>query len=789
MGDKMFVNLFIQDSISSIDILYTYIADENMGIEVGTRVKVPFGKGNRQEIGIVMEKNVHYNGRYKVKSIIEVIDDEPIINKDLVELGYWMTKRYLIGFNSAFSPILPPGDFKKIEKHAYIINNEYKTENEDINKLLIKISKNSLVDQLDNNSKKLLQKLREDKIISLKFKIRTMGGFKTVKMVKLKNKDIINVLKGKQKDVCDYLLNNGDSRKKQIQIDLGISDSPINTLFKNNIIDIYDEIEERQVYNEDFKCDKHDLNEDQLFSYNGILSSKNNISLLHGLTGSGKTEVYLHLAEKIINDNGQVIVLVPEIGLTPQMIERFKGRFKKRVSVLHSKLSSGERFDQWQKIKNGEVDIVIGVRSAIFAPFDNLKLIIVDEEHDSSYRFHDSLKYDTVEIAIKRSEMNNAKVVLGSATPDVTHYYKALRGEYNLFRLNTRAKENASIPDIKITDMREELNNGNRSIFSEELARKIYEKLSRKETVILFLNRRGFSTFISCRNCGEVIKCDNCDIAMTYHKNMGILRCHYCGATKKMILKCPKCGSRYIKQFGIGTQRVEEETKKIFPDARVLRMDRDTTYTKNAYDEIYAKLKNKEVDILIGTQMLAKGLDFENVTLVGVIAADLSLYMQDFRAYETTFQLLTQVSGRAGRGGKKGEVFIQTYNPESFVFDCVKDTDYNKFYKDEIKLRESFKYPPFRGILSLGFSSQDYKNLDFSAYKILMDIRKEAVNLNIEHTNLISSPKINNVYKVKFTIKYIPEDLYSLNNLLKRVLIKNKSLLEKNKVYYSINYL
>ena len=612
-----YVKLFIQNNISKIDILYTYKIKKEENIQLGMRVKVPFGRGNNPKIGIVVEILEENIENFKIKEIIEVLDYEPILSKELIELGFFMKEKYLTTFNQAFLPLMPPGDLKTIVKTVEFDEN-YKTNNEDEKELFEKLKVDNIVENLDLKSKELLQNLIENKVLKVKFKVVTTGGFKTQKMVKLTKdyKDKLEKYKvnEKQTQVIKYLEDLDNSKRSDILKDLSISDSPIKTLEKNKIVEIYDEIVERNPYDEEFHTENHILNEEQKNAVNGILNSKKTVSLLHGLTGSGKTEVYLKLAEEVLNKGAQVIVLVPEIGLTPQMIERFKGRFKDRVSVLHSKLSAGERFDQWQKIKNNEVDIVVGARSAVFAPFTNLKMIIIDEEHDSSYRFHSALRYDTKEVAIKR--MNNLKgnVVLGSATPDVISYYNAKNDKYNLFELKSRAVKGASLPSIEIVDMREELAMGNMSIFSENLRALIENRLNNEEQIILFLNRRGFSSFVSCRNCGHVIKCDNCDISMTYHRSNNILRCHYCGSTKKMLRVCPECGSKYIKQFGVGTQQVEEEIKKLFPSARVVRMDRDTTTAKDSYDNIYNSVKNREVDILIGTQMVAKGLDFENVT-------------------------------------------------------------------------------------------------------------------------------------------------------------------------------
>lgn len=794
MGDIMrFIKLFIQNSISKLDILYTYKCDEKLNIQLGMRVKIPFGRGNKPKIGIIVEILEDFQETFNVKEILEILDYEPIVNKDLIQLGFWMVEKYLVGYNQAFAPILPPGDLKVIEKRAYIVDESYIPKDISEEKLLKKIIENSLIEDLDDLEKKIIKNLSTLNIIAIKFKVVSIGGHKTQKMVKLTSNylDIIKVKKInlKQKQVIEYLEDLGDSVRSDILKDLNISDSPIKTLEKNGLVQIYDGVVERNIFKKSFESKIHILNEDQEKAVKGILSSDKRTSLIHGLTGSGKTEVYLKLTEEIIKENGQVIILVPEIGLTPQMIERFKGRFKDEVSVLHSKLSMGERFDQWQKIKNGEVKIVVGARSAVFAPFSNLKMIIIDEEHDSSYRYHNALRYDTKAVAEKRMIDSSGKVVLGSATPDVISYYKAEKGEYNLFKLEKRAVDGSKLPKVIVSDMREELIAGNMSIFSEKLRFLIQDRLEKDEQIILFLNRRGFSSFVSCRSCGEVIKCDNCDISMTYHKNMDILRCHYCGATKKMTKTCPSCGSKFIKQFGVGTQRVEEETLKLFPEARVLRMDRDTTIAKDSYEEIYDKLKNKEIDILIGTQMLAKGLDVENITLVGVIAADLSLFISDFRANETTFQLLTQVSGRAGRGDIDGEVVIQTYNPENYGIEFSKKANYIDFYKEEISLRKSFNYPPFVDLISIYLSSKNSFIIDKLANKILFEIGKEITNIKVEYTNIVSVPRIKNIYKNKFTLKVSPEATEELTSIIKRVLDNNSKLLEKNEVYSDVEFL
>ncbi|SHH44041.1 replication restart DNA helicase PriA [Anaerosphaera aminiphila DSM 21120] len=790
-----YLNVFIQNNISRIDDLYTYMAHDEVDVEVGMRVQVPFGKGNRNKIGIVLSIEREKKSEYKIKEIIEVLDYKPIIDEDLIELGFWMKNKYLTKYNQSFAPLLPPGDIKTIQRIANIKSDYTFLDSEvEFAEELVKNKYNLKFVDSNENFKLIVKKLIREEVLTISFKVDTVGGTKSQKAIKLR-KDYLNTmseskikLSEKQLIVIEYLQKKGTVLKSELLQNLKISDSPVKTLENKNLIETIDKEIERNPYEnvDEFKINV--LNEEQVKAFRGILNSNKKVSLLHGLTGSGKTEVYLKLAEEAIRKNEQVIVLVPEIGLTPQMIDRFKGRFGESVSVLHSKLSQGERYDQWQKVKNGEVSVVVGARSAVFAPFDNLKLIIIDEEHDSSYKFHNALRYDTIEVAKKRMEMESGKVVLGSATPDINSYYRAQEGEYDLFELKKRAVIGAKLPNVQIVDMRNELIKGNTSIFSESLRGLISEKLERREQIILFLNRRGFSNFVSCRACGHVIKCDNCDISMTYHKNTNMLRCHYCGSTKKMVTRCPECGSKFIKQFGVGTQKVEEEVKKIFPNAKVLRMDKDTTVKKKSYDEIYKRVKDREVDVLIGTQMLAKGLDFENVTLVGVIAADLSLYISDYRANETTFDLLTQVSGRAGRSSRGGDVVIQSYNPENYSIIYASNADYLNFYKRELEVRREFNYPPFSKLVNIYFSSEDNSKIENLANRVLFEIGREISGFKVEYTRLIQTPRIKNIYKYKFTLKVDPNFIDKLTDIIKGVLIKNRKEINKSNIYVDVEF-
>lgn len=783
----MFVSVFIQNNLSRIDKLYTYRCE--FKIQRGMRVLVPFGRGNIPKVGLVINVFDRFS-EYEVKEVISVIDYEPIIRDDLIELGFWMCDKYLTSPSMTFSNFFPPGDIKEIQTFVALnFNNNFILSNED-REIIDLLSRNSYA--LDNIEvdKDKIKSLISRNILSIKYKLKDLIKPKKEKYIKLSKNYLEKLSSNKltklHYGIIEFLQSAKETSRADLMKKLNISISPINTLANKDIIIVFDKEIYREPYKNNLNLKRPILNLEQKNAFDGILDSKTTANLIHGLTGSGKTEIYLRLSEEIIKRGKQVIVLVPEIGLTPQMIERFRARFKDRVSVLHSKLSQGERYDQWQKIKNSEVDVVVGARSAIFAPFKDLGLIIIDEEHDSSYRFHNSLRYDTIEVAIKRAEILNIKVVLGSATPLVESYYRAKKGEYSLFKLNNRAIVGAKLPDISIVDMREEIIRGNTSIFSSELKNLIEDRLNKKEQIILFLNRRGFSNFVSCRSCGKVIKCKNCDISLTYHKNTNMLRCHYCGYTTKMVNKCPSCGSKFIKQFGVGTQKVEDEVKKLFSDARVLRMDRDTTTKKDSYERVYSLMKNREVDILIGTQMLSKGFDFENVTLVGVLAADLSLYVSDYKAQEITFDLLTQVSGRAGRGDKKGNVIIQTYSPENYSIISAKNNDYIGFYNEEIKLRKEFGYPPFKELVTLEFLSSEDINLVSIAENTLYEIGSTIKDYEILFTRVITMPKIKNIHKVKFTIKVDSDNKDKLCSLIKRVLKEREDKFLKNKVYVNI---
>lgn len=779
----MFADIFIENNFQKIDKLYTYIVKDD--VQPGMRVLVNFGKSYR--VGIVLFLHENYSGNHleKLKEIHSVLDDEPIISEDLIKLGLWMKERYIIGYSKAFSPILPPGNLQRIKKKILVEKYPHGKDLEDLNS--VDLSK--YFEDLSDDEKILIKRLRTKGYIKYIYDSLVTIKPKLVNYLKIsKNFDPKNLegISEKQAQVFNFIKDKKDISRMDIMKDLGISYSPIKSLIKRNLIEEYKKEVNREPVEKPYRTNKLALNDEQQEALKSIQGTDKVVSLLHGLTGSGKTEVYLNLTSKVIEDGGQVIVLVPEIGLTPQMIERFKSWFGNEVAIIHSKLSAGERYDEYRKVLNDQVKVVVGVRSAVFVPFKNLKMIIVDEAHDSSYDFHDNLKYDTIEVAINRMK-DRGKVVLGSATPSVESYFYAKKGFYNLCQLKNRAKKGAFLPDTEIVDMRDELTMGNVSIFSRELKKDIEEKLNNKEQIILFLNRRGFSNFISCRSCGEVIKCDDCDISMTYHKAKNRLICHYCGKTKALPKLCPSCGSKFIKQFGVGTQRVEEEVKKYFPEARVLRMDRDTTGKKDSFNEFYEKIKNKEADVIIGTQMVSKGFDFEDVTLVGIVAADMSLYISDYKARERTFQLITQVSGRAGRASKKGKVIIQTYSPDSEIINYSAKGDYEDFYEYEIEERKTFLYPPYTKLIELEFSSYDENLTQVWAEKFLQQMSIDLKGMDIMVTKFIKMPRIKNINKTKFSLKVKPKDLGLLIEGLNRVINKSK-IEDERKIILNIEF-
>ena len=652
----MIVNVLVEISHKTIDKTFDYLVPKYLEdkISIGKRVTVPFGHQTLE--GFILGTND--TKLENLKEIIDVVDEDIVLTEELLELGKYVSTTTLSTLISAYQIMLPK---------------------------------------------------------ALKAQKGTKINKKIVKYIELETEELDIKLTEKQQNIYDIVKERKRVKKEELN---KISLSSTNTLIKKNIFKEL-EIEEYRLDDEVELVEKYPLTQDQQKVVDDVLKdNENSTFLIRGVTGSGKTEVYMEIIEKMKEQNKTSIVLVPEISLTPQIVNRFRKRFGKTIAILHSRLSEGEKYDEYRKISRGEVDIVIGARSAVFAPLKNIGTIIIDEEHSQSYKQESHPKYSAIDVAIERSKYHNAKVILGSATPSLETYARAKKGVYKLLELKHRVN-NRPLPKVDIIDMNKEKNKT--SYFSKKLTEMIKDRLEKQEQIILLLNRRGYASFVTCSNCGYVEKCPNCDITLTFHKSSNTLRCHYCGYGNKRIDTCPECNEQSIKELGVGTEKVEEEINNLF-NCRVIRMDFDTTSTKGAHEKIIEKFKNHEYDILLGTQMIAKGLDFENVTLVGVINSDTSLMIPNFRSSEYTYQLLSQVAGRSGRGKKEGNVIVQTHNPDHYAIEFSKTHDYISFYNQEMKIRKELSYSPYFYMTSIKIISKDYEKA------------KEAQNFN-RHRN------------------------------------------------------
>ena len=663
-----YISVIVDLPVKQVNKEFTYHVPEEFrdSAYLGRKVIVPFG--NQKIDGyIIAEKD---KAEIETKDILKIADDIEYFSQELLQVAQWMAEYYQCYLITAIKAVIPSGDLNiKTKRVVELAQSKQDTEEK--------------VEQLKNKAPK-------------------------------------------QAEVLNYLVEHrGNLITTELAEKVNTSSGTIRRLADKGLV-VYEkkEVKRNPYKNLDFdKTNKLDLTAEQQQALNSIMESVNNNSsqtfLLKGVTGSGKTEVYLQAIAEILEQGQGAIVLVPEISLTPQTIARFKGRFQNQVAVLHSQLSAGERFDEWRRLKNGEAKIVIGARSAIFAPISDLGLIIIDEEHETTYKQDDHPKYHAREVAVYRAGLNQAVTVLGTATPSLEAYYRTQNDKenYQLLELHNRI-DDRPMPEVEVVDMREELNRGNRKMFSELLQEEITTRLEEGEQCIVFLNRRGFSTFVQCRKCGYVMRCDSCDVSLTYHSNPPLLHCHYCDHKEKVPDNCPECGSKYIKYFGVGTQKVEEQLNELFPEANIKRMDVDTTRKKGAYRRILSDFKDHKIDILVGTQMVAKGHDFPNVTLVGVVTADTALNFPDFRSSERTFQLLTQVAGRTGRGDKGGEVVVQSYTPEHYSIQFAKEHDYENFYEKEIASRKATSYPPFSKLINFLVSAEDEDEVIKVAHKL-----------------------------------------------------------------------
>ena len=716
----MYAEVLIQYGVKILDKTFTYKVPENIKVSVGNKVKVPFANNNIYGIVLKIKQDTELE---EVKEIIEVINPELKLNEELIALGKYLSEVTFCTLIKAYQTMLPSSlKVKKIdsnyEKYDEFV--ELNTSEEEINKY-IDLHKNARV-QIDILNRLLKEKSINKKELNSQYKI-------------LLDREMVKINR-----VRKYRLNSENTNQKEYEL----------TLEQLNVV--------------------------KSIEFNNV-----NTYLLYGVTGSGKTIVYIDLIKKIIKENKTAIMLVPEISLTTQMVNRLYNSFGNDVAILHSGLSDGEKHDEYTKISNGEVKVVVGTRSAIFAPLKNLGIIILDEEHSSTYKQESNPRYSAIDMAKWRSEYNKCPLILGSATPSLESFARAQKKVYKLLVLKSRVG-NFNLPKVEIIDMVPEMKKRN-MLFSDTLKEEIINTLSKKEQVMLLLNRRGFSTIVSCQSCGYTYKCPHCEITLTYHKSSNSLRCHYCNYTKINSEICPNCHEKAIRSFGSGTEKIETEIKTLFPSTRVLRMDADTTQNKGSHEKYINMIANGEVDIIVGTQMISKGLDFPKISLVGVINADESLNIPDFRSNEKTFSLLNQVSGRAGRSGIESKVIIQTFNPDNIIFDYLKTNNYIGLYNYEMNIRKKLSYPPYYYILGIKICSKDYEIASKHATKVANYLSK-----NIDNTSILLGPstasmfKINNIYRFQIIIKYKKD-----NKLFNAIKFIDEMYITEKDVYLEID--
>lgn len=719
----MYADIIIDITHEKLDKVFQYrIPSELEGIlEVGTEVIVSFGRGNKETGGYVIgfSETADYD-EDKIKFILRRAEDKRAIESKLVALAAWMKESYGGTMIQALRTVLPIKKQEKIKKKRTV--RLLLSEEEGRERLDIFLHKNQ------------------------KARARVLAGLldqpcQDYELLTKKLHVTLSVLRAMEEQGI-LLIESQDALRNPVCYRRTEEKETILTKEQEQAVSVF-----AQDYENGYR----------------------NTYLVYGVTGSGKTEVYMQMIRHVVESGKQAIVLIPEIALTYQTVLRFYNRFGNRVSILNSRLSQGERSDQMERVKRGEVDVMIGPRSALFTPFENLGLIVIDEEHETTYKSEQVPRYHARETAIRRAKLEGASVVLGSATPSLEAFYRCRLGEYTLLELKNRATAQ-SLPEVYTVDMREELKHGNRSIISDRLKEMIEDRLQKRQQIMLFLNRRGYAGFVSCRECGYVVKCPHCDVALSAHKN-GKLVCHYCGYERPSMTSCPECGSHYIGGFRAGTQQTEELVTKMFPAARVLRMDMDTTKKKDSHEKILSAFAAEEADILIGTQMIVKGHDFPQVTLVGILAADMSLYSNHYQSAERTFQLLSQACGRAGRGREKGEVVIQTYNPEHYSIQTAARQDYESFYEEEMNYRMLMGYPPAEELLAIWMTGQSEEHLKVAAGYL----KEFTERINREGRLTVIGPaapyvsKVNDQYR---QIIYVKSEDYEL-------LVRTKDLLEQ----------
>ncbi|EGO8341879.1 TPA: primosomal protein N' [Enterococcus faecalis] len=768
---------------------FTYLVPENLNeqLAVGMRVEVPFGNGNRHVQGFVlaiepMAATVLDETNVQLKELVAVLDLKPVLNTEMLALADYMKKKTFAFKITCLQTMLPSVMRADYQKYIYLTD-ELSEELQD--QLFYGLEEISWDQAQERGLLPQLMALRKQQKVDIRYEVTTRNKVKMVRFIQAAKEfeqleEIrLGLRKGakKKEQLLYYLQRLGTEKVTAVKEmkELGFSTALLNEAAKNGWLTFI----EKEAYRDPFanqtfeKTTALSLNAEQQVAVETILQSvqeqQSQTYLLEGITGSGKTEVYLQVIAEVLNQGKTAIMLVPEISLTPQMVQRFKSRFGEHVAVMHSGLSQGEKYDEWRKIERGEAEVVVGARSAIFAPIENIGVIIVDEEHEASYKQEETPRYHARDLAIWRSEYHHCPVVLGSATPSLESRARAQKNVYQRLRLTQRANQAATLPTIDVVDMRQEVENGNVSSFSMSLQEKLQERLEKNEQSVLLLNRRGYSSFVMCRDCGYVLPCPNCDISLTLHMDSKTMKCHYCGHEERIPYRCPNCGQDKIRYYGTGTQKVEEELQTLLPDSRILRMDVDTTRRKGAHEKILRTFGEGQADILLGTQMIAKGLDFPNVTLVGVLNADTALNLPDFRSSERTFQLLTQVSGRAGRAEKPGEVIIQSFNPEHYAIQLAKAQDYEDFYTKEMYIRHRGDYPPYYFTVQITAShpeeNEAAKQMFQIATKLKQGLSPQAILLGPTPNAIM---RVNNRYFYQVIIKYKQEPM--LQPLLKEIL-------------------
>ncbi len=797
----LYAETSVDGVLPSFDKTYAYLIKENADkIKVGTRVLVPFGNGNKPHMAVVTGITDVKPDAKRIKSIIRVVDDEPVITPEMLKTAFWIKERTFCSVYDIVKAMLPAGiNYKTII--SYSLNEEVNTDDvylsEDEKKVLdfFTVKKRGFVEKQKicketgvSEDSDVFKKLFEKNILFRNFDASRRVGDNFQRMVRLLPDSPEIKFSKKQELVVALLEEVRTASVKEICYYTGVTSAVINTLVSKGICELYD----KEVYRMPFTADEVEtseimLSEKQNNAFLGLRElldkEESAAALLYGVTGSGKTQVFLKLIDETVNKGKDVILMVPEISLTPQTIRLFKNRYGKKIAVFHSGLSMGERVDEYKRVKNKEAKIAIGTRSAVFAPFENLGLIIMDEEQEHTYKSENSPRFHARDVAKFRCSQNNALLLLASATPSVETFANAKNGRYKLFTLDERYGK-AVLPEVITVNLNEEAKFGEKSIISRRLAEELTENYRNGHQSIILLNRRGYNTFVSCKKCNNVITCPNCSISMTYHSMNGKLMCHYCGHSNSKKIKCDACGSEELRFNGVGTQKIEEELKFLLPDAKVLRMDADSTMSRFAYENNFESFRNGEYDIMVGTQMVAKGLDFENVTLVGIICADMQLYNDDFRSSERTFSLLTQVIGRSGRGSFAGKAIIQTFTPDNEIIKFAQNQDYNSFFDFEIKIRKMMVYPPYCDLCVVGFVGDNELNVS-QASKAFLQLMKSKIKekYNLEQLIVLGPvplkvAKVSNKYRYRLILKC--HNTRSFRNMISELLsefdIKSKKM-------------